>query len=94
MRESEELCPEVPGHIRSRVSLAEVTRSGMLSFLHFQALGQSCLFRFQTLCYIKTLRFSSANCHTRSLDWKVVLIQKQQPLLGDGGQCLRSRVSG
>lgn len=39
MRESEELCPEVPGHIRSEVSLAEVTQSGMLSSLHFQAPG-------------------------------------------------------
>lgn len=43
---------------------------------------------------MKTLGFPSANCHTGSLDWNVVLIQKQQPLLGDGGQCLRSRVSG
>ena len=60
----------------------------------FRPLGQSCLSRFQTLCYIKTRGFSSANCHTGSLDWKVVLIQKQQPLLGDGGQCLRSRISG
>lgn len=39
MRESEELCPEQPGHMRSGVALAEVTPSGMLSSFHFQAPG-------------------------------------------------------
>lgn len=94
MRESEDLCPEQPGHMRSGVSLAEVIPSGMLSSLHFWPLGQSCLFRFQTLFYMKTLGFPRADGHTGSLDWNVLLIPKQQPLLGDGGQRLRSRVSG
>lgn len=38
MRESEELCPEVLGHVKSGAPLAEVAPSGVLSFLHFAGL--------------------------------------------------------